>query len=185
MDATTFGAVMAQIRNGILDGSVTIVACQEFPEAFDTDGTTLELCQSIVSCTDAHAGIIYTGAVTLSDMPFNGNAELRAWTIRSSLGGFILSLELISATENPYFWSGVYWNNNFTGWLPFMSQADAEALEEATEDAATAALSANTAAASVSRYHVTNNLLYVLTQAQLRAQQKEIDDLKTAVAALT
>lgn len=76
------------------------------------------------------------GAVTLTDMPFSGNAECCIDVIHSQLSGFILALELISATESPYHWYGVYWRS-FGGWQALITDAhlQSEYSIEVTESA--------------------------------------------------
>ena len=95
---------------------------QDFPSDFVTNKTTAEFCASITSCAAVKQGNSFMGAVTLTDMPFNGNAECRVDVIHSQLGGFILALELISATEAPYRWYGVYWKT-FGGWQALITDA--------------------------------------------------------------
>lgn len=95
---------------------------QDFLSDFVTDKTTAEFCASITSCSAVKQGNSFMGAVTLTDMPFSGNAECRVDVIHSQLGGFILALELISATEAPYRWYGVYWKT-FGGWQALITDA--------------------------------------------------------------
>lgn len=95
---------------------------QSFPDDFVTDTTTAEFCKSITTCSAVKQGNSFMGAVTLTDMPFAGNAECRIDVIHSQLGGFILALELISATEAPYRWYGVYWKS-FGGWQALITDA--------------------------------------------------------------
>ncbi len=95
---------------------------QSFLDDFVTDKTTAEFCKSITECSSVKQGNSFMGAVTLTDMPFVGNAECRVDVIHSQLGGFILALELISATEIPYRWYGVYWKA-FGGWQALITDA--------------------------------------------------------------
>lgn len=102
---------------------------QEFLDGFVVDGTTKELCKSITGNKSVRPGHSFMGAVTLTDMPFKGNAECKIDVIESSIGGYILALELISATEAPYRWHGTYWNE-FDGWKGVITSADVEPKED-------------------------------------------------------
>lgn len=95
---------------------------QSFLDDFVTNKTTADFCKSITDCPTVKQGNSFMGAVTLTDMPFTGNAECRVDVIHSQLGGFILALELISATEVPYRWYGVYWKT-FGGWQALITDA--------------------------------------------------------------
>ncbi len=95
---------------------------QNFYDDFVTNETTTEFCKSIAEHPNVKQGNSFLGAVTLTDMPFTGNAECRIDVIHSQLGGFILALELISATESPYRWYGIYWNK-FSGWQALITDA--------------------------------------------------------------
>lgn len=101
---------------------------QEFLDGFVTNGTTEDLCCSICKNGKVRPGHSFMGAVRLTDMPFSGNAECKIDVIESSVGGFILALELISATEEPYRWHGTYWND-FDGWKGIITETDLEPKE--------------------------------------------------------
>lgn len=85
--------------------------------------STLNFCKSVAENENVKAGNSFQGGISLTDMPFNGNAECRIDVIESTLGGYVLSLELISANVKPYRWYGTYWNNNFSGWQALITDA--------------------------------------------------------------
>lgn len=85
--------------------------------------STLDFCKSVAENENVKAGNSFQGGISLTDMPFNGNAECRIDVIESTLGGHVLSLELISANIKPYRWYGTYWNNNFSGWQALITDA--------------------------------------------------------------
>lgn len=94
---------------------------QEFLDGFVVDGTTEELCRSIEENENVRTGHSFMGGVTLTDMPFNGNAECKIDVIKNSFGDTIIALELISANLSPYRWYGMYWHD-FEGWKPFITE---------------------------------------------------------------
>ena len=50
---------------------------QEFLDGFVINGTTEELCKSIEENEHVRTGHSFMGGVTLTDMPFKGNAECK------------------------------------------------------------------------------------------------------------
>lgn len=81
-----------------------------FPNSFNTTGTTAQLISSINSTTSAKEGMAYRGEVTLSDMPFNGNAEILVYLLPHS----VIYLELLSTNVSPYKWD--YNSASGQGW---------------------------------------------------------------------
>ena len=82
-----------------------------YPEEFDTTHTTQDFLNSIYDL-DLDAGMTYLGGVRLTDMPFNGNAEIEVYIYP----GNVIYLILRSANISPYEWECN--NHTYRGWEP-------------------------------------------------------------------
>ena len=84
-------------------------AFKPYPEEFDTSHTTMNFLNSI-EALNLDAGMAYLGGVTLTDMPFIGNAEAEVYIYPNN----IIYLILRSANVSPYEWECN--NHTFRGW---------------------------------------------------------------------
>ena len=82
-----------------------------YPEGFDTTHTTQDFLTSIYDLS-LDAGMCYLGGVRLTDMPFNGNAEIEVYIYP----GNVIYLVLRSANISPYEWECN--NHTYRGWEP-------------------------------------------------------------------
>ena len=82
---------------------------QPFPAGLDTSHTTLDFITSI-RALNLPAGSTYLGGVTLTDMPFNGNAEVEIYVYPNN----VIYLTLRSANISPYMWECN--SHTYRGW---------------------------------------------------------------------
>ena len=82
---------------------------QPFPDGLDTSHTTSDFITSI-RALNLPAGSTYLGGVTLTDMPFNGNAEVEIYIYPNN----VVYLTLRSANISPYLWECN--SHTFRGW---------------------------------------------------------------------
>lgn len=105
---------------------------QPFPAGLDTSHTTQEFITS-VRALHLPAGSTYLGGVTLTDMPFNGNAEVEIYVYPNN----VIYLTLRSANISPYLWECN--SHTFRGW----EAAGKAYTDSAIQQAITQVLSAN------------------------------------------
>lgn len=98
------------------------VPYQPFPSGINTSGTTQQMITSIKSL-NLHSGSTYLGGVTLTDMPFNGNAEVEIYIYP----GNVVYLVLRSANVSPYEWECN--SHTYRGWEP-VGKAYADATKQ-------------------------------------------------------
>lgn len=82
---------------------------QPFPAGLDTSHTTSAFMTSI-RALNLPAGSTYLGGVTLTDMPFNGNAEVEIYVYPNN----VIYLTLRSANISPYMWECN--SHTYRGW---------------------------------------------------------------------
>lgn len=82
---------------------------QPFPAGLDTSHTTLDFITS-VRALNLPAGSTYLGGVTLTDMPFVGNAEVEIYVYPNN----VIYLTLRSANISPYMWECN--SHTYRGW---------------------------------------------------------------------
>lgn len=118
---------MANTQYGILeDGSMVMlpgggsgsgtagIASAAFPDSFVTNSTTAAFCESIDNYAGTKVGMTFLGPVTLTDMPFYGNAEVIV-RIMTEAPGAVIVLEMFSTNIDTNHWYAMYCGEMTTG----------------------------------------------------------------------
>lgn len=117
------GAQVNRIESIVLNGgtftvqgkqaSGTVLSSSPFPASFVTNSTTVAFCDSIAETESAVCGMTYLGGVSLSDMPFAGNAEV---IVRIMTETKVIVLEMFSTDTACNHWYAMYaYGSMFTG----------------------------------------------------------------------
>ena len=131
MDIYAYALLMKKIKEleegGGTGGSTTY---QPFPSSWTTNSTTAALCEDIMADSNVKPAMAYMGEVTLTDKPFNGNAELIVEIMEgpASGPGKAIHLILTSGTDYPYHWEYTYWKTGGTAhssdWIGFQPEGE-------------------------------------------------------------
>lgn len=122
MDAILWALLKNEVNKSSSAGGSTY---QPFDPSWTTNSTTADFCEDIMSDKNVAPSMAYMGEVTLSDMPFHGNAEVVAEIMEGPASGPGKSVHLIltSGTDAPYHWEYTYWKTGSTphmsGWIGF------------------------------------------------------------------
>lgn len=123
------GTNIKSINNSSIlgSGNLEIDTNQAYPASWSsaTSGTTKAFCDVVNADSTANVGKTFLGEVTLTDMPFNGNAELYVEIMKGSgTTNKVIHLILTSGNVAPYRWEYTYWNNgtNVSGWVGFQTE---------------------------------------------------------------
>jgi len=103
------------------------VPYQPFPSGIITSGTTQQMITSI-QALNLPEGSMYLGGVTLSDMPFVGNAEVEVYVYPNN----VIYLTLKSSNVSPYIWTCN--SHTYRGWEPLSNKVFSGKLSEHTTE---------------------------------------------------
>lgn len=102
-----------------------------------TNNTTETFLSNVFSDVNAKPRMAYMGALTCSDLPFNGNAEAVITILPSTVSTKVVHATITSGTDSPYRWECSYYIQNsithYTGWIGFQPELTAGENIEITE----------------------------------------------------
>lgn len=91
-----------------------------------TNSTTETFLSNVFNDTNAKPRMAYMGALTCSDLPFNGNAEAVITILPSTVSTKVVHATITSGTDSPYRWECSYYIQNstphYTGWIGFQPE---------------------------------------------------------------
>lgn len=91
-----------------------------------TNSTTETFLSDVFNDVNAKPRMAYMGAITCSDLPFNGNAEAVVTILPSSITSKVVYVVITSGTNSPYRWECSYYVHNstihYTGWIGFQPE---------------------------------------------------------------
>lgn len=120
IDPTTANNITYPTTQAVVNYVTTKSFVKNFIDAdiTQTSGTMVQLAQDIQS-KHLETGTIVYGEITCSDMPFQGNAEVRVEVLETKGAPNyyqVLEFTLFSTTDAPYQWSFMYYQPQFTTW---------------------------------------------------------------------
>lgn len=97
-----------------------------FNSNWTTNSTTETFLSDVFNDVNAKPRMAYMGAITCSDLPFNGNAEAIVTILPSSITSKVVYVVITSGTNSPYRWECSYYIHNstthYTGWIGFQPE---------------------------------------------------------------
>lgn len=97
-----------------------------FNSSWITNSTTETFLSNVFNDANAKPRMAYMGAITCSDLPFNGNAEAVVTILPSTVSTKVVHATITSGTNSPYRWECSYYVQNstphYTGWIGFQPE---------------------------------------------------------------
>lgn len=97
-----------------------------FNSSWITNSTTETFLSNVFNDANARPRMAYMGAITCSDLPFNGNAEAVITILPSTVSTKVVHAAITSGTDSPYRWECSYYIQNstthYTGWIGFQPE---------------------------------------------------------------
>lgn len=97
-----------------------------FNSNWTINSTTETFLSDVFNDTNAKPRMAYMGAITCSDLPFNGNAEAVVTILPSTVSTKVVHVTITSGTDSPYRWECSYYIQNsithYTGWISFQPE---------------------------------------------------------------